>query len=76
MVRNIPRKEEDNINDEYCNSSSECPPEGLFISNTFEGVELDRDGGLFQWGGGGVFKFSKHDGINFSQRPRIQSGKS
>ena len=52
MVRNIPRKEEDKINDEYCNSSSECPPEGLFISNTFEGVELDRDGGLFQWGGG------------------------
>ena len=52
MVRNIPRKEEDKINDEYCNSSSECPPEGLFISNTFEGVELNRDGGLFQGGGG------------------------
>ena len=52
MVRNIPRKEEDKINDEYCNSASECPPGGLFISNTFEGVELNRDGGLFQGGGG------------------------
>ena len=71
MVRNISRKEEDKINDEYRNSSSECPPGGLFISNTFDGVELNRDGGLFQAGGGGVFKFSKHDGINFSQRSRI-----
>lgn len=53
MVRNIPRKEEDKINDEYRNSSSECPPGGLFISNTFDGVELNRDGGLFQAGGGG-----------------------
>ena len=52
MVRNIPRKEEDKINDEYCNSASECPPGGLFISNTFEGVKLNRDGGLFQGGGG------------------------
>ena len=36
-----------------------APWGGLFISNTFEGVELNRDGDLFQ-GGGGVFKFSKH----------------
>ena len=28
------------------------PAGGLFISNTFEGVELNRDGGLFQGGGG------------------------
>ena len=54
MVRNIPRKEEDKINDEYCNSSSECSLGGLFISNTFEGVELNRDGDLFQGGGGGI----------------------
>ena len=27
------------------------PAGGLFISNTFEGVELNRDGGLFQGGG-------------------------
>jgi len=59
MVRNIPRKEEDKINDEYRNSSSERPPGGLFISNTFEGVELNRDGGLFQRGGGGYLNLAK-----------------
>ena len=29
-----------------------APWGGLFISNTFEGVELNRDGDLFQGGGG------------------------
>ena len=75
MVHNIPRKEEDKINDEYRNSSSERPPQGAYLFQThLRGWSLIEMGAYFR--GGGVFKFSKHDGINFSQRPRIQSGKS
>ena len=39
----------------------------LLISNTYEGVRLNREGGLIQ--------FSKEDGISSPQRTRMQSGK-
>ena len=76
MVHNIPRKEEDKINDEYRNSSSEHPPQGAYLFQTHLSWWSLIEMGAYFRGGGGGFKFSKHDGINFSQRPRIQSGKS
>ena len=46
-------------------------PQGAYLFQThLRGSSLIEMGAYFR--GGGVFKFSKHDGINFSQRPRIQ----
>ena len=55
MVRNIPRKEEDKINDEYRNSSSERPPpQGAYLFQThLRGWSL-IEMGIISEGGGGI----------------------
>ena len=55
MVHNIPRKEEDKINDEYRNSSSERPPQGAYLFQThLRGWSLIEMGAYFSGGGGGI----------------------
>ena len=53
MVHNIPRKEEDKVNDEYRNSSSERPPQGAYLFQThLRGWSLIEMGAYFRGGGG------------------------
>ena len=55
MVHNIPRKEEDKINDEYRNSSSEHLPQGAYLFQThLSWRSLIEMGAYFRGGGGGI----------------------
>ena len=53
--------------------SSIKSPESLFITNPFEGA-LNRDGGLFERGGGGLLNLEKTMVSVLHKKPRIQSG--